>query len=156
MRFDDRIVGVALALLSLFVIWQSQQVPSVPGTRFGPSLMPTVLGIVIAGCGVVNFLGGVRSAGAAPMIDISVWKDRRRGLLAALWSILGIVFGILYMPAIGFPLFGLLYALPLMMLMGARPIAAIPVCVVVVLLAYFAFKRLLYVPLPAGPLSFLG
>ena len=156
MRFDDRIVGIALVLLALFVIWQGQQVPSVPGTTFGPSLMPTLLGLAMAGCGVAVFVGGLRAAGQVPLIDVSVWKGRRRGLITAAWSILGIVLGIALIPVIGFPLFGLFYAIPLMLLMGARPIAAVPVALMVVLLAYFAFKRLLYVPLPAGPLTFLG
>lgn len=156
MRIDDRILGVGLALLALFIIWQAQMIPSVPGTTFGPSLMPTLIGLVMVACGLAVFLGGVRSAGAGPLIDVSVWRGQTRGLVCAAWAILGVVVGIAVMPWIGFPLLGLIYALPLMLLMGARPIAAVPVAVVVVLCAYLVFKRLLYVPLPAGPLTFLG
>ncbi|WP_332712218.1 tripartite tricarboxylate transporter TctB family protein [Pelagibacterium mangrovi] len=156
MRFDDRIVGAALVLLALFVIWQGQQIPSVPGTTFGPSLMPILLGLLMAACGMTVFIGGLRAAGSVPLVDVSVWKGRPRALITAAWSILGVVLGIVLMPIIGFPVFGLLYAVPLMLLMGARLVAAVPVALVVVLAAYFAFKRLLYVPLPAGPLTFLG
>lgn len=156
MRIDDRILGVGLALLALLIIWQAQTIPSVPGTTFGPSLMPTLIGLVMVACGLAVFLGGVRGAGTGPLVDVSVWRGQSRGLLCAAFAILGVVIGIAVMPSIGFPLFGLLYALPLMLLMGARPVAAVPVAVVVVLCAYLVFKRLLYVPLPAGPLTFLG
>lgn len=156
MRIDDRVLGVVLALLALSIIWQAQTIPSVPGTTFGPSLMPTLIGVVMAACALAVFLGGLRSAGAGPLIDVSVWRGQTRGLICAAWAILGVVAGIAVMPLIGFPLFGLAYALPLMLLMGARPVAAVPVAVLVVICAYAVFKRVLSVPLPAGPLTFLG
>lgn len=156
MRIDDRILGLGLVLLAFGIIWQAQAIPAVPGTTFGPSLMPTLIGLVMAGCGLAVFIGGLRAAETGPLVDFSVWKGQTRGLVCAAWAIIGVVLGIAFMPAIGFPLFGLVYALPLMILMGARPVAAVPVALVVVFSAFMVFKRLLYVPLPTGPLSFLG
>lgn len=155
MRIDDRIVGMGLTLLALYVIWEARQIPAVPGASFGPSLMPTLVGIVMAGCGLAIFLGGLRAAGG-PVIDVSVWKGQRRGLLCAAWAIGGVMLGISFLPWLGFPLFGLLYALPLMLLMGARPVAAIPVALVLVVGCYLVFKHLFHVPLPTGPVMFLG
>jgi len=40
----------------------------------------------------------------------------------------------------------------LMLLMGARPLHAVLTSVGLVLVAQFVFARLLFVPLPAGPL----
>lgn len=156
MTFDERILGLALLLFGILVAWHSQAIPSVPGATFGPSLMPTIVGLLMAGCGLSIFIGGVRAADGGPLVDVSVWRGQRRGLACALWAISGVLVGILFMPVLGFPLFGVLYALPLMLLMRARPLPAAIVSVVVVLVAYFAFKRILFVPLPSGPLTFLG
>ena len=156
MRFDDRLLGLALALLAAFVVVQAVEIPAVPGATFGPSLMPTIVGLVMGGCGLIVFAKGVRARAPGPLVDVSVWKGEYRGLACAAWAIGGAVAGIVFLPWLGFPLFGLLYALPLMLMMGARPLAAVPVALVVVLGAYLAFKQLLYVPLPAGPLTFLG
>lgn len=156
MRFDDRIIGIAFAALSLAIIGMATQFPSVPGTTFGPDLFPSLIGVVMFGLGVRIFIGGLRAPAGRGWINVGVWRGRARGLIAAAWVIGGIVVGIVFFDQIGFPLFGLLYALPLMLFMGARPIAATVVCLAAVLLSYFVFSRLLYVPLPVGPLWFLG
>jgi hypothetical protein len=156
MRFDDRIIGIAFAALSLVVIALATQFPSVPGTTFGPDLFPTLIGVAMFGMAARIFVDGLRAPARRCWIDVRVWHGRTRGLVAAAWVIVGIVVGIAFFDQIGFPLFGFLYALPLMLFMRARPITATIVCLVAVLLSYFVFSRLLYVPLPVGPLWFLG
>ena len=90
------------------------------------------------------------------MLDLSDWHGRRKGIVAAAWAILGTAVGILLFDRLGFPLFGFAFALPLMLLMGARPLMAAVVALAMVLATHFFFTRALFVPLPVGPLSFLG
>ena len=68
----------------------------------------------------------------------------------------GTIAGVLYLQTIGFPLFAFGFALPLMLLMGAKPLMSVIVSAVVALVAFAIFYYLLLVPLPVGPLTFLG
>ncbi len=156
MRFDDRITGLALWALSLFVIVQAWQIPAVPGTTFGPDLFPMLIGIGLGITGTIISVKGWCHAGRGAFLDLSDWHGRTRGLVAAAWTIGGIAVAIAFFSEIGFPLFALGYALPMMFLMGARPLPAVIVALVTVGIAFFVFSRVMFVPLPVGPLTFLG
>jgi hypothetical protein len=155
MRFDDRINGILLGLLALAIIVLARQIPAVPGTTFGPDLMPTLIGLGMAGAALRIFFLGLRSTTAGPWVDVSDWRGQTRGLVAAFWAIAGAILGILFLNQLGFPIFAVLYALPLMLLLGVRPLLSAIVSVVVALLAFLVFYRVLMVPLPVGPLLFL-
>ncbi len=152
MRIDDRLIGGALALLSLAIILGAQGLPSVPGTRFGPELMPMLIGIAMGMLSIRIFLTGVLQNSGTGWLDLSEWKGAKRPVFCAIWTLAGIALGIVLLPIIGFPLYGLGFSLPLMLLMGARPVSAAVTSVCLVLVAQFVFARLLLVPLPAGPL----
>lgn len=156
MRLDDRLTGLLLALLGIAVIVGARGIPAVPGTTFGPDLLPTIVGVALAVCGAVIFVGGVRAAGTVPWVDLSDWHGRGRGIVGAVWAIGGTIVGVLYLQTLGFPIFAFVFALPLMLLMGAKPLIAAIVSAVVALVAFAIFYYLLLVPLPVGPLTFLG
>ncbi|HMR33081.1 MAG TPA: tripartite tricarboxylate transporter TctB family protein [Geminicoccaceae bacterium] len=155
MRIDDRITAVVLGLLAVIVVWSARAIPAVPGTTFGPELFPTLIGLGLGGAAIAIFIEGVRTAGG-PLLDLSDWHGRRKGIAAASWAIAGTVVGILFFERLGFPLYGFAFTVPLMLLMGARPVVAVPVAALVVLGTHLFFTRALFVPLPAGPLAFLG
>lgn len=155
MRFDDRIVGLLLGLLAIAIIVLARQIPAVPGTTFGPDIMPTLIGLAMAAAAARIFWTGWRTAVPGPLLDVSDWNGQSRGLLCAAWAIGGTLIGIFFLGDIGFPLYGFFFALPLMLLMGARPLVALPVAIAVTAIAYLTFSRLLLVPLPVGPLLFL-
>ena len=152
MRIDDRLIGGALALLSLAIIFGERGLPSVPGTTFGPELMPTLIGIAMGALSIRIFITGLAQNGVSGWFDLSEWKGAVRPVYCAIWTLAGIALGIVLLPVIGFPLYGLGFALPLMLLMGARLVPAVLTSVGLVLVAQFIFARLLFVPLPAGPL----
>jgi hypothetical protein len=156
MRLDDRLTGGLIALLGIVVAVAARGIPSVPGTTFGPDLLPTIVGVALAVCGGLIFLGGLRAAAPGPWVDLSDWAGRPRGIIGAVWAIGGTIAGVLYLQTIGFPLFAFGFALPLMLLMGAKPLMSVIVSAVVALVAFAIFYYLLLVPLPVGPLTFLG
>ena len=156
MRFDDRITGVALWGLAVFVIAMAWEIPAVPGTTFGPDLFPILIGIGLILTGGVIFWNGWRSTGGGKFIDLSDWHGCAKGIVASAWTIGGIVVAIAFFDEIGFPLFSIGYALPMMLMMGARPLVSVIVTLVTVAIAFFVFSRIMFVPLPLGPLSFLG
>jgi putative tricarboxylic transport membrane protein len=156
MRLDDRIIALALGLLALATIALAQEIPAVPGTTFGPDLFPVLIGIGLAAMALQIGIKRLRLPAGGPLVDVSDWHGRAKGLVAAVWAIGGVVVGILFFNALGFPLFGFFFALPLMLLMGARPAIATVVALVVVVGTFLFFTRALLVPLPVGPLTFLS
>lgn len=156
MRLDDRLTGALLVLLGIAVAIAARGIPAVPGTTFGPDLLPTIIGVALAVCGGVICLGGVRAAAPGPWLDLSDWRGRTCGIIGAVWAIGGTILGVVYLQAIGFPLFAFGFALPLMLLMGAKPLVSAVVSAVVALVAFAIFSYLLLVPLPVGPLTVLG
>lgn len=156
MRLDDRLTGLLLALFGIVVGVSARGIPSVPGTTYGPDLLPTIVGIALTVCGGLIFVGGVKAAADGPWIDLSDWSGRTLGIIGAIWAIGGTIVGVIFLRDIGFPIFAFCFALPLMLLMGARPLVSVIVSTVVALVAFAIFYYLLLVPLPVGPLTFLG
>ncbi len=156
MRFNDIVIGIVLGILSLCVIIPARSIPSVPGATFGPNLFPTLIGMGIGLIAIKILIDGVRTKEKIPFCDISDWFGQRKGFLAAVWAVGGIVIGIVFFQQLGFVLFSLAYAIPLMLMMGAHPVISVTVAASASLGAFFLFSRVLFVPLPVGLLTFLG
>lgn len=152
MRMSDRVIGPALLLFGVAVIWGAYGLPSVPGVRFGADLMPTLIGVCLIGLGLAITIGGIWSPQKG-LIDLSEWQVPARHKLAALWSMVGLVIGGLLFEVIGFPLLGVIYMSVLMTLMGTRPKTTAIVSILVVAALYLGFSKGLLVPLPAGLLG---
>lgn len=151
MILSDRITGPLLALGGAAVIAASTRLSAVPGVRFGADRMPTIIGILLVICGVIIAVGGFRRP--VPLLDLSEWEVPPRSVLAALWSTLGVIVAIALFRWAGFPLLALVYALGLMLLMGARPMTAILASLGTMLVLFYGFSEILHVPLPTGLLT---
>ena len=152
MRFDDRLVGLFFAALGLVTILAAQRLSAVPGTVYGPDLMPVLIGIGMAGFGLRIAWAGFAAPRHGPLLDVSAWQGRTRGVLSALWTVVGVAASIPLLGDLGLPLYGLLFCLPLIWLARARMAVALPSVLVTVLVAQYIFAGLLHVPLPAGPI----
>jgi len=155
MRIDDRLTGLIFAVLGCGVIFLAQQLPAVPGTTFGPNLMPTLIGIAMLGLSIRIMVTGLRAAHHGPWFDISAWHGRTRGIICAIWTMAGVLVAIYALPVIGFPILGLVYTIGLMLLLQIRLVIALPVGLIVILGLQYVFAQILYVPLSAGPLPLL-
>lgn len=159
MKLADVLMGPLVAAFGLTVIWGAVALPQVPGLRFGPDLMPILIGggLVLSGVSILvsTLVTANKSVTAAhpveqPLFDLSDWNVSLRRKLAAVWTLLGPVFGIALFDVAGFPLVALVYMAVLMALMGARALTVALVAPVTVLVFYLGFSEILRVPLPAG------
>lgn len=175
MEISDRITGPAISLAGLALMGAAAQIPAVPGTPYGPGLMPGLIGAALACLGLRIGLrawlapaggdseGGASAAGAVQRgaaqrgawIDLQDWRGNRRGLACAAYALLGMLALGLGFESLGFPLLAFLYALGLMRLMGAGLGRAALASALLVGLLDLCFGRLLGVPLPHGPLAIL-
>ncbi|MFV0360706.1 tripartite tricarboxylate transporter TctB family protein [Tropicimonas sp.] len=152
MRIDDRLVGLFFAALGVATILAARRLSAVPGAVYGPGLMPTLIGLGMAGFGLRIAWAGFAASEHAPLIDVSAWTGRTRGILCAFWTIAGVAASVPLLDKLGLPLFGLLFCLPLIWLARARTAVALPSVLATVLIAQYIFGGVLHVPLPAGPI----
>ena len=62
MRVNDAVIGAALVLFALAMIWYTRTFPAMPGQHYGPALFPVLIGIGLLLTGVVLIVSGLRSA----------------------------------------------------------------------------------------------
>ena len=140
----DRVSGAALALVALFVLWESRTLPLGSLANPGPAYMPVVLALLL-------LVGGIAIAalgGPTPRFRSLAFPEWRH----ALAIFLACAFAALALERLGYRLTVLLV---LLFLLGVverkRPVAAIVFAVAFATGTYFLFDTLLRVPLPRGP-----
>ncbi|HTN64123.1 MAG TPA: tripartite tricarboxylate transporter TctB family protein [Devosia sp.] len=160
---SDLAVGLVIAALGAAIIVASRDLTPLVGAAFGAGLFPTILGIVMLAGGLLMALRPLLSpahleAGRA-MGDITaeaVLTEPRKGKpLAALWAIVGTALSAWAFEPLGFVVYCTLLLAGMLLLLGARPIAALMLSSTLALGAHLVFVYGLLVPLPTGILSFL-
>lgn len=112
MRVNDAIWGALLLLLAAALLVHIQAFPNIPGQKYGPSLMPGVVGGGLAACGALLVLKGLasRRGGAnVPWVRLADWTRVPRTVVAFLVTVGVNVFYIYAVGALGFVVTGTLY-----------------------------------------------
>jgi putative tricarboxylic transport membrane protein len=154
MRINDALLGGALWVLALVMLWQTRGFPAMPGQTYGPALVPILLAAGFLLCGLLLARSGLATWRDGPALALGSWA-RRGGRLADVALLLGgLVLLMALWDRLGFLLGGTLYtALLIHRFRGGRPLRAILVALAACLAVDWAFRRLLLVPLPMGPLT---
>jgi hypothetical protein len=142
----DRVVGAALVLLALVVIWESRRLPLGSLRNPGPAYMPVVLALVLLGFGALLL---VLAGNARAMASVG-WHEWRHA--AAIIAVC--VFAALALERLGFRMTiaaALAFLLGVVERKGAIFSAALSIALAVG--AFLLFDTLLRVPLPRGPLG---
>lgn len=151
MRIHDSLIGGALLLLSLAVLWHIQSFPPAAGQNFGPALFPGLAAAGLALCSLVLIWQGLRTGQA--WLELGQGLRSPRHLAAFAIVIAGMVFYILLADRLGFVLCSLLILSALQWACGVRLPVALAVAVVATLVIHTCFYKLLKVPLPWGLLQ---
>lgn len=153
MRFNDTVLGLVLAALGGAVVWQAAGFPARPGMIFGPALFPTIIGLGLAGCGLLlvarKLLGGDRTPWwVAPEWGGSLYH------VAGIPVVVGLILFYVYLSrTLGFVPTMFLVLLAGMLWFRARPLPALATAAGGALGIFAGFSLLLRVPLPVGPLE---
>jgi putative tricarboxylic transport membrane protein len=142
----DRVAGVALTVLGLFVLHQSRALPLGTLGNPGPAYMPVVLAALLAVLGIALAVLG----GHAPPLSAPAFRECRH----AVAILATCAFCALALERLGYRL---TICAALLFLLGVverkRPLAAAVFAVAFAVGTFFLFDRLLRVPLPRGPLG---
>ena len=153
-RLSEFQLGVLTAVLAAGLLYASSAFAPIPGQDYGAGTMPRL----IAWCGIVLGLYmmamSLRTLPAALRPHLSEWTGSRRSVLSALAVIL---FYIVFSETLGFIPTSFIGLFALMLALGSRAHVAALASIATTLAVYYAFSRMLLVPLPRTEwLSFLG
>jgi putative tricarboxylic transport membrane protein len=150
-KINDALTGAALLALGLAILWHIQGFPEMPGQRFGPAWFPGIVAAVLAGCGLVLTVRGVRSG--ASWIALDEWTRRSRPLAGFASIIAGLALYVAVADRLGFHLTGFILLIWWLRVLGARWPITIAMAIAAPLLLHLAFYKVLRVPLPWGVLE---
>jgi putative tricarboxylic transport membrane protein len=152
MKINDAIFGVVLAALAAAVLVTVQGYPKIPGQNVGPALFPGLVAAGLLVCGALLIVRGVRGR-AGPWVQLRDWTHSRRHLVAFATIVAGVIAYILLADVLGFLVIAPLLLLALFLAFGVRPRTSAIVAVLASLAIWYAFYKLLRVPLPWGVLQ---
>ncbi|NDV89404.1 tripartite tricarboxylate transporter TctB family protein [Aurantimonas aggregata] len=156
MRMNDLTLGLVVLAGAVAIFLSSLQFSPIPGQAYGAETMPKTIALLASGLGI--FMVGKSLATGERRLGVALadWT-RSPASLFGLFAALGLVLAyILFSGAIGFLPMGFIVTAGLMLVLGVRPLTAIPVSLLAVVVVQQAFGRLLLVPLPrSAMLGFL-
>jgi len=153
-RLNDAVIGVALILFALVMIWHTRAFPAMPGQDYGPALFPTLIGIGFIVTGVILTVSGLRRRGLQPLVGGGEWLRSGPHVVNFLAVVGGLLLYILVSDWLGFILTALLLLFGwLVLFRGGKPISSLAIALAVTLVVNYAFSQLLLVPLPLGLLQ---
>jgi putative tricarboxylic transport membrane protein len=155
LKLNDAVFGALFLALALLVLWTIQSYPKIPGQNIGPAAFPGIAASVLALCGVLLIVQGVRQRDGTAWFQRGEWTGRRAQLIAFAVTVLGLLLYVLASERLGFIVTGSVMLAALMLALKVRWVSALTVAVVATLLIHIAFYKGLRVPLPWGVLPVL-
>jgi putative tricarboxylic transport membrane protein len=153
-RIHDSAIGVVLLLLAAFLAREAATFPPMPGQRFGPSLVPNLLAAGFAICGLALLVSGLRRREVEGLVELGPWARQGGHVLDVGLVVGGLVLLIILWKAVGFLIGATLYTgLLAARFRGGRIWSSLFVAALACFAVDWAFRRLLLVPLPQGPLT---
>jgi putative tricarboxylic transport membrane protein len=152
-KINDAVFGALLLVLGLAVLVHVQSFPKIPGQNVGPALFPGIVAAGLVGCAVLLILSGVRSRPQAPWFETLPWLRSPRHIGAFVAVAAATIAYIVLANRVGFLIVAPLALLAMFVAFGVRPVVAVVVAVAGTLVIWYAFYKLLRVPLPWGVLE---
>ena len=153
MKFNDAIFGAILALAGAVVLVHVQSFPTIPGQQYGPALFPGTIAAGFVVCGVLLVISGLRQRATEPWFAAGDWMRSGRHVGAAIVVVAGVAAYMLLAERVGFLIVAQLLLLANFRTFGVRWRTAIIAAIVATLVIWYAFYKLLRVPLPWGWLT---
>ncbi len=153
MRLGDLPLGLLVLALGVAVWRGAQQFPTMAYFRYGPGFFPGLIGILLAGCGLVLVVQGLVAGRHARWFEAAAWTRAPRHLVDPALVAGAVVAYALLADRLGFLPTAFLLLWILIGRLWGRHLAALPIALIAPLLVHQAFAELMLVPLPWGLLE---
>jgi putative tricarboxylic transport membrane protein len=153
MKINDAIFGAVFLLLGVVVLVHVQTFPKIPGQQVGPAIFPAVIAAAFAVCGLLLIVSGVRRRAEHPWYETAEWMRSGRHFVAFAAIVGGVAAYVLVANVVGFLIVAPILLWVWFIALGVRRVPAVVVAVIATLVIWYAFYKLLRVPLPWGVLT---
>ena len=153
MKINDAVFGALLLLLGLSILVHVQSFPKIPGQNVGPALFPGSIAAGLIICALLLIVSGIRSRPGAAWFEGLPWMRSRRHASAFAALIASTIAYILFAGSVGFLIIAPLGLAATFIAFGVRRGTAVVVAIVGTIVIWYAFYKLLRVPLPWGVLE---
>jgi len=153
MKINDAIFGVFFVLLGLVVLVHVQGFARIPGQQVGPGLFPGMIASGMVVCGLILMVQGYRRRATEPWGETAAWMRSGRHLATFTAVVVGVAAYVLLAERVGFLIVAPILMMIWLTVLGVRRAPAAVVAIVATLLIWYAFYKLLRVPLPWGLLK---
>ena len=153
MKINDAIFGALFLLLGVVVVMHVQAFPRIPGQQVGPALFPGLIAAGLAVCGALLIVSGIRDRAQQPWTETADWMRSGRHLVAFVALVGGVATYVLVANAVGFLIVAPILLFIWFKVLGVRNGPAVAVGLVSTFVIWYAFYKLLRVPLPWGILE---
>ena len=153
MKINDAIFGAVLLLLGVVILVHVQSFPKIPGQQVGPALFPGLVALGLAACGALLVISGVRARKTEAWYETADWMRSRRHVIAFVAIVGGVAAYVWLSDAIGFLIVAPILLWVWFVALGVRPVPALAIAIGTTLVIWYAFYKLLRVPLPWGVLT---
>ena len=153
MKFNDAIFGAIFVLLGTAVLVHVRGFPNIPGQQYGAAIFPGLIAAGFVVCGVLLVISGVRARSEQPWFSAGPWVRLPRQVVAVTVIVLGVAVYLALAERVGFLIVAPALLLAWFRVLGVRWPVALFAAVVTTLLMWYAFYKLLRVPLPWGVLT---
>ena len=153
MKISDAIFGAVLLLLGVVILVHVQAFPKIPGQQVGPALFPGLIAAALAVCGALLIVSGVRKRAAEPWYETAEWMRSGRHFVAFVAIVGGVAAYVLLANTIGFLIVAPVLLWIWFKVLGVRWMPALVVAIASTAVIWYAFYKLLRVPLPWGVLN---
>ncbi|HEX2524933.1 MAG TPA: tripartite tricarboxylate transporter TctB family protein [Geminicoccus sp.] len=152
MRVADWVFGLILLIGAGLILREASGFAEMPGQDYGPALLPSIVAVGFAICGLVLVASGLRARAPALALDPQARAPGR--LPDAALTIGAVVFTMLVWDVLGFIIVStIVLTLLCARFWGGRIIPALLVGVIGSLVIDWLFRKMLLVPLPLGPFA---
>jgi putative tricarboxylic transport membrane protein len=153
MKINDAIFGAILAVLGAVVLVHVQGFPKIPGQQYGPGLFPGTIAAGFLVCGLLLIVSGVRGRAGEPWFKAGAWMRSAHHVRAAVLIVAGMAAYIVLADLVGFLVLAPILLVVWFLALGVRWTTAIVAAILTTVVIWYAFYRLLRVPLPWGVLT---
>jgi putative tricarboxylic transport membrane protein len=152
-KINDAIFGVVLLLLGAVVLVHVQGFPTIPGQQYGPGLFPGTVAAGLAICGALLIVSGIRHRAERHWLVPGEWLRSPRHVVAFVAIVGGVAAYILLVDRIGFLVVATILLVVWFVVLRVRWPVALVTAPLATLAIWYAFYKLLRVPLPWGVLT---
>ncbi|MEP7063402.1 MAG: tripartite tricarboxylate transporter TctB family protein [Betaproteobacteria bacterium] len=150
MKINDALAGALLMALGIAVLLATRGYPQIHGQQIGPAVFPSVVALVMIGCAAILMFNGWRTRAQHPWFSVPDWLGSRRHVAAFVMVIAATIVYIALGQILGFFIIGTVTLLALFLVLRVKPLLATVTAIVATAVIWYAFYKLLRVPLPWG------